>query len=150
MDASSWLDEVKAALATAGVPRSCRRRLLGELRDHVDDLFCEERNHAMSTEALQDNLIQSRLGTPDQIARSTKANLPRSAFAVRHPIVTYLLTPLPLLILFWVAYLAGLIGLVSVLKPLAQEPWSATAAPFTDWQNPMPKNGAPSRLGGTT
>jgi hypothetical protein len=82
----------------------------------------------MSTEALHDQSLHARLGTADDIVQSAKANLPTGAFARRHPIVTYLVAPLPLLIVLWIAYLAALIGMVSLFKPTVYEPWHARVA----------------------
>lgn len=127
MAESNWLHEVQTALTTARLSHRYRCRLVEELRDHLDDLI-EERESTMSTEALHDQSLHARLGTADEIVKSAKANLPTGAFARRHPIVTYLLAPLPLLIVLWIAYLAALIGIVTLFKPTVFEPWHARVA----------------------
>ncbi len=127
MAESNWLHEVQTALTTARLSHRYRCRLVEELRDHLEDLI-EERESTMSTEALHDQSLHARLGTADDIVKSAKANLPTGAFARRHPIVTYLLAPLPLLIVLWIAYLAALIGIVTLFKPTVFEPWHARVA----------------------
>ncbi len=122
-----WLHEVQTALASSQVTDAYRRRLVEELSDHLEDVL-EERNFVMSTEALQDQALYDRLGTADEIVRSAKVNLPESAFARRHPYVTYLVAPVPVLIVSWIAYLAALIGIVNLIKPAAIEPWHGRVA----------------------
>ena len=127
MAGSSWLHEVQTALTSERMSHRYRYRLIEELRDHLEDIS-EERESPMSTEALHDQMLQSRLGSADDIVQSAKANLPTGVFARRHPIVTYLVAPLPLLIVLWVAYVAALIGIVSLVEPSAHVPWHARVA----------------------
>ena len=127
MAESNWLHEVQTALASSQVTDGYRRRLMEELSDHLEDVF-KERTDAMSTEALQDQALYERMGTADEIVRSAKANLPESAFARRHPYVTYLVAPVPMLIVSWIAYMAALIGIVNLIKPATIEPWHGRVA----------------------
>ncbi len=82
----------------------------------------------MSTEALKQGSLHARFAPADDFAQSPKGDMPRAAFAQRHPILTYVVAPLPILVALWVAYLFALIALVSLWKPVSYETWHANVA----------------------
>jgi len=114
MAVQSWLESVEQELVRSKVSVAYRERLLGELRDHVEDVYCEERNRAMSAEAVQDGMLEARLGKPAEVASAAKKVGTKSYFARRHPLVTYLLIPIPALVLLWITYTATLAGIFSL------------------------------------
>jgi hypothetical protein len=130
-----WLERVRQELAVSGIPVGYQGRLLDELRDHLEDMQFNERNRDMSIEvASQEGLSgtawESRLGDPKEIARLAQQSVWSDRFASRHPIVTYVLFPVPLLVVLWVAYAAGLIGLFSGLQSYREEPWAIWVAGY--------------------
>ncbi len=127
MGTPNWLDQVERQLMKASVSVAYRTRLLDELRDHIEDLCCEERNHAMSAEAMNSDYLEKRLGKPLEVATAA-ANATRAQFALRHPIVTFLLLPVPLLLLLWVAYTMGLAGILSLFRSYQDANWAEPAA----------------------
>ena len=82
----------------------------------------------MSAETWDSGTLASRMGTPKQIAAAADRHAPRVLFARRHPIITYLLTPIPLLIVLWIGYVAGLAGILSGFKSFKDTPWAVQLA----------------------
>ncbi len=128
MNTRAWLDEVARQLHGSGTSVAYQRRLLDELRDHLDDLSCDERNHAMSAETMGTEMLATRVGEPKEIAAAAELNVARAKFARRHPIVTYLLLPLPALLALWAAYAFGLVGVLKLLQSYKNTDWAATSA----------------------
>ena len=64
MATSDWLDEVGQELLKGKSCAAYRERLLEELRDHVHDLRCEERNHAMSRRSMEQRNTRRAYGAP--------------------------------------------------------------------------------------
>ncbi len=128
MAVQNWLEAVEQELVRNEVSVAYRERLLGELRDHVEDIYCEERNHAMSAQAVQDGMLESRLGNPAEVAAAAKKVGTKSYFARRHPLVTYVLIPVPALILLWVAYTAALAGIFSMFEQYKSAEWAVSTA----------------------
>jgi hypothetical protein len=128
MATPSWLDDVQRELMERRVCAAYRERLLEELRDHIDDLCCEERNHAMSAETWDRGTLTARLGHPREIAAAADRHESHALFARRHPIITYLLTPIPVLIVLWIAYVAGLAGILSGFESYKDTAWAVQLA----------------------
>jgi len=128
MAVQSWLESVEQELVRSKVSVAYRERLLGELRDHVEDVYCEERNRAMSAEAVQDGMLEARLGKPAEVASAAKKVGTKSYFARRHPLVTYLLIPIPALVLLWITYTATLAGIFSLFDQYKSAEWAVSAA----------------------
>jgi hypothetical protein len=106
-------DELHSELRRQRLPQAYIRRLLSELDDHYEDLL-EERNTSMGAarklqieQGTQDDL-QRRLGEPAQLALFAGEHYYARSFWGRHPWVTYLLGPIPLLVVMWTVYLASI------------------------------------------
>lgn len=82
----------------------------------------------MSAEAWDSETLTKRLGHPQEIAAAADRRRLPVRFAQRHPIITYLLTPIPLLILLWIAYLAGLVGILSGFESYKDTAWAVRLA----------------------
>src|SRR4051812_37964499 len=102
-------DELRSELRRQRLPRAYITRLLAELDDHYEDLL-EERSTTMGAarklqvpQNSQDDL-QQRLGEPTQLALFAAEQYHARSFWGRHPWVTYLLAPLPLLVTCWIAF----------------------------------------------
>ncbi len=128
MDTQNWLDQVKQQLIESGISVAYRVRLMDELYDHVEDLCREERNHAMSAEAAKQDYLDTRLGKPLEVAQAAKEHSPRAKFAFRHPVVTFLVLPIPMLLILWIGYTLSLVGIVNVFKSYKDTNWAVTAA----------------------
>ena len=81
----------------------------------------------MSAEAVKSDYLETRLGQPQELATAA-AEATRAKFALRHPIVTFLLLPVPVLLLLWVAYTMGLAGILSLFQSYKDASWATTAA----------------------
>lgn len=101
-------------LVRHGLPRAYIERLLSELDDHFVDLL-EERNSPMGAarklqfEESGTNDLQQLLGQPAQLAVFAAEQYHARSFWGRHPVVTFVVAPLPLL-------LACLIGFALALQ----------------------------------
>lgn len=101
-------DQLRTELARRGLPRAYINRLVWELDDHLLDLL-EERNSTMgAARKLQPQLeqdAQQQLGDSTQLAIFAANQYHSRTFWGRHPLVTFLFAPLPLLLATWWAYL---------------------------------------------
>ena len=68
------------------------------------------------------------MGHPDEIAAAVDHHAVRARFAQRHPVITYLFTPIPLLITLWIAYVAGLAGILSGFASYRDTTWAVQVA----------------------
>jgi hypothetical protein len=100
-------DKLRSELVRQKLPRAYIERLLSELDDHFEDLL-EERSTSMGaarklqTEAGQSEDSRQRLGEPAQLALFAGDHYHARSFWGRHPIVTFVLGPLPLLVMCWI------------------------------------------------
>ena len=92
-------EELRSELKRRGLPRAYIARLLAELDDHYTDLV-EERNSRMGAARklnLESDDSQQRLGEPTQLAIFAADQYHARSFFGRHPVLTFLIGPLPLL-----------------------------------------------------
>ncbi len=110
-------------LRRQGLPRAYIQRLLEELDDHLADLQ-DERSPDMDTARKPESItsevktpklesarvlnFQERLGNPVQLADFAAKQYHNRSFLGRHPILTFLVLPLPLIILELVAIFLSL------------------------------------------
>lgn len=99
MSAPHWLDQFAAELRRQHLPAGYRARLLDELADHLSEL--EQETTSMEAQLL----LEERIGRPDIIAAEARSEYTRRTFAGRHPVLTFGVAPIPIL-------LATLISLV--------------------------------------
>lgn len=99
-------DEFRDELERRGLPRAYIERLLSELDDHFTDLL-EERNTSMNAARKlnpERDDLQQRLGSPTQLAIFASEQYHARTFWGRHPIITFLVGPLPLVLACWLAF----------------------------------------------
>jgi hypothetical protein len=104
-------EALRNELRRRGLPPAYIERLVAELDDHFNDLL-EERSTTMGAarklhidhQDLEQQDLEQRLGEPAQLAIFTAEQYHARSFWGRHPFVTYLLGPLPLLVGCFVAY----------------------------------------------
>jgi hypothetical protein len=105
------LETVAAELRRCGLPSAEVARLLQELADHVADLLAEQ--GGLMNEAMQVNeRIESRLGRPEDLVAAALANRRQTSVFGRHPILSFVMAPIPLAILSWAGFFLLWIGLV--------------------------------------
>ena len=124
MDARQQRKELEHELERQRLPRAYIERLLAELDDHLVDLQ-DERQTDMNTarkpetEAANKQVasildIDERLGDPAQLAALAEQQYRRRSFLGRHPIVTFLIAPLPL-VLAGIVAIAACLALIDVV-----------------------------------
>lgn len=128
MDRRNWLDEVARQLRSTGTSCGYQQRLLEELRDHLHEMHFEEGSHLMSADTFDQQPLEARLGSPSEIATAAETHAGRGRFARRHPVVTFLVLPLPVLLLLWVAYTIGLAGILQLVQDYQHAGWAVTLA----------------------
>jgi hypothetical protein len=112
------VDELRSQLERRGLPRAYIERLLSELDDHYTDLI-EERSTSMGAARklqLESNDAEQRLGDPTQLAIFAAEQFHARSFWGRHPWLTYLAMPLPMLAVFAIAFSTALVASGQVLN----------------------------------
>ncbi len=97
-------DALRTELERRGLPPAYIERLLGELDDHYTDLL-EERSSSMGAARKLDfeaGDLQKQLGEPTQLAIFAAEQYRARSFWGRHPVMTFVLGPLPLLLVSWI------------------------------------------------
>jgi hypothetical protein len=117
----AWFEQLQAACICRGLPDRTIRRMVAELRDHLADAAEEKPAGAGGTACCQPP-IEARLGTPDEVAEAARTNLLAGSFAARHPVLTFLVLPIPLTLAGWALMLIATIGL---FKLGDRVPWVA-------------------------
>jgi hypothetical protein len=112
MSRSKWLKEVAVALRRKGLSAAYIRRFMDELGDHCDDL-CEKR------ENMDVNSISALLGMPEELATRARRELVGRTFVGRHPLVTFVVAPLPAAIL---AIVGVCVAFMLVLNVIPDDP----------------------------
>jgi hypothetical protein len=110
-------DELRYELKRRGLPRAYIERLLSELDDHFVDLL-EERNSPMGAarklqfEEPDTHDLQQRLGEPTHLALFAAEQYHARSFWGRHPVVTFLLAPVPLFVASYIGFGFALSALI--------------------------------------
>jgi hypothetical protein len=110
-----WLERFAAALHHQPLPLEFKQRLLDELHDHFADL---EEEIQMQNQSMQ--VIEERLGSPEDIATLAATEYHRLGFLRRHPWVLFAFGPMPVVVLSFLVYVAMAAGLAYLLG-VAQE-----------------------------
>ena len=132
-------DELRSELRRQKLPRAYITRLLAELDDHYEDLL-EERSTSMGAarklqtgSTLQENL-HARLGEPAELALFAAEQYHARSFWGRHPVVTFVIGPLPLLVAFFIAIVESLNGIGVGLSYIIEQ-WLKVPADQWDYPN---------------
>jgi len=125
-------ETVAAELRRHGVSAGEAARLLEELEDHVADLIAEQ-GGSMSESVEIDDRVASRLGRPDVLVAAALANRrPASVFG-RHPIWSFVVAPIPLAILGWIAFAVAAFGALDLVGWLFGERYAIEGRAVADW-----------------
>ncbi len=125
-----WLDELRRRLVAGGLPPGYVRRLAGELEDHLEDLFSEE--PTMSKEALE-----ARIGDTEAVAEAAVAEYHHRTFFGRHPVWTFLVAPLPTLLLGWAAFMLLCLALFKLAPMVLGAGFDVDGKPLAEWPAAM-------------
>lgn len=104
-----WREELKGALDRQRVPPPWRDRLIEELEDHLSDL----KENTMSMNARIGPSAEERLGMPQELAAAAATEYRRLGFLARRPLLTYVVGPLlvvPVLFIAWLLASMTLVG----------------------------------------
>ncbi len=127
--------QLRRELRRRGLPRAYVERFLSELDDHYADLV-EERSTSMGAarklQTIEDNQneLQQRLGEPAQLAVFAAEQYRARSFWGRHRVLTFIISPLPLAGVLWIAVATGIVwtgmGIVYACEHwlgIAQDTW---------------------------
>jgi len=111
----SWFDILEDGLRAGRLPNQYQQRAVRELRDHAEEILrhCDREN---LSHVDQEALLAQHLGGAWQVAATISDAYQRRFFPGRHPVVTFVLAPVPLGLVLWsmaVGILALPIWLVS-------------------------------------
>jgi len=114
MEKRRWLEELRTLLAAQELPSAYIERMVLEMSDHLDEVM--EEKSGMKIEEVTD-----RAGNPVDLAQTVAEEYRKRLFCRRHSILTFVVLPVPALILLWVSFLVVQCGLGLLLRPFAAE-----------------------------
>jgi hypothetical protein len=115
MENRQWLEAVEKELVRHGLPPWRVGRMVEELRDHLLDLKAD-------LPATEDaDLATQHLGRPADVARAAWENHVAATYMGRHPVIGFVLLPIPLTLLAWFAMVVLVVGLLQFVDWL---PWA--------------------------
>jgi hypothetical protein len=126
------LEELRSKLLHRGLPRSEAARFVEELTDHLQDLM-EEKECAMRMDAKEFGCLEERLGQTDELADAAVANYRHASFAGRHPVVMFLLAPIPLLAAAWIGFWYLGITAAHFAPTVLGDAYRVAGRPVNDW-----------------
>lgn len=115
MNCRPWLERVAEELAGQGLPAGVRTRLLDELRDHLNDLMEGGTNVATDVE------MESRMGSPEELAAGAAADYRRAAWVRRHPLLVFGVAPVPVVLLGMMVYLLSFAAIGYVVDAVTHD-----------------------------
>ncbi len=126
------LETVAAGLRRQGLPAAEVGRLLQELEDHIADLFAEQGGRMDGQMPVQER-IEARLGRPEVLVAAALANRRHASVFGRHPILSFVVAPIPVAILSWVGFLCVCFGLLKILGGILGEAYAIEGRAVRDW-----------------
>jgi hypothetical protein len=93
----SWLEQLREQLSHQGLSPSYIERLVQELSDHFSDITEEK----MSKDAIETCSAAERMGHPTDLAQVVGTEYRRWFFCRNHPVLTFIVLPIPLLMILW-------------------------------------------------
>ncbi|QDT47682.1 hypothetical protein Pan258_17180 [Symmachiella dynata] len=124
----NWHNQLQRELARQGLPRRYTERLMDELLDHA--LCLKEETNVMNATKTKATKIPDapveRIGKPEQLAQAAGDEYRRRTWLGRHPILTFLIAPLPLLVLSWILCMLTFVGVGKLAEFLGSGPTGIT------------------------
>ena len=103
MERREPLKQLRATLLRRGLPHDYVSRAVQELADHHADLL-EARHGAESN---SEQAAWQKLGDVEQLSNELVRKYRARSFAGRHPLFTFVVAPLPLVVVLWIAAFFG-------------------------------------------
>jgi hypothetical protein len=125
-------ETVAAELRRHGVSAGEAARLLEELEDHVADLIAEQ-GGSMSESVQIDERIAARLGQPDVLVAAALANRRPAGVVGRHPVLSFVVAPIPLAILSWYGFIFAGFGLLELVGWVFGDAYMIAGRAVRDW-----------------
>ncbi|MBL9123152.1 MAG: hypothetical protein JNG90_05930, partial [Planctomycetaceae bacterium] len=107
------LERLRRELLRRGLPPSYVERVVGEWADHYEDLSSAHFSKEADMPATK--VIES-FGSETELAEAAVLQFRARTFAGRHPVWTFIVAPVPLLILCWVAYYSSMALVLSTAR----------------------------------
>ena len=101
-------------LIRRGLPVEYAQRAASEFADHYRDL-AEELQATGLSESQASTEASRRLGDPRSLAKKTVREYQRRYWCARWPLITFLLAPIPTVIIGWLATAYSILGVIKVL-----------------------------------
>lgn len=124
----NWHNQLQRELARQGLPRLYTERLMDELLDHA--LCLKEETNVMDATKTKATKIPDapveRIGKPEQLAQAAGEEYRRRTWLGRHPVLTFLIAPLPMLVLSWILCLLVFVGTAELLEEFNEGPQGLT------------------------
>jgi hypothetical protein len=130
------LDAIAAELRHHGLPSAEVNRLLQELDDHVTDLFTEQ-GGPMEGQLQRNEQIESRLGRPEDLAAAALANRRQTSVFGRHPILSFVVAPIPLALVSWIGFLLSCFGSLKLAGYVLGEKYTIEGRAVRDWPSTL-------------
>jgi hypothetical protein len=108
----SWLDELLDQLKRQELPPPYVERLWREFSDHLHDI--QEEKQGMDAEMVYTPNV--RMGEPSDLAQFIGSEFRKQSFSQKHPIVTFAVMPVLLLLGIWFALGLLLVGIGSMFE----------------------------------
>src|SRR5262249_4843710 len=112
------LDTLRTHLLRRGLPRHYVRRVVGELEDHQQDLLDEQT--ILPTDSGTAPTPHERLGDLTALTDRIVAEYQSRRFAGRHPVLAFVVAPIPLALAFWIIVLLSFVLAEEALFPLGR------------------------------
>lgn len=107
MSNRNWLEKLRLELDRKRIPRRFHQRLMEELQDHLQEL--KEEGTDMSTTCME--ALEERMGQPAELATIANSEYGRLGFWRRHPWATFVLLPIPTILLMAHLFALAMLGL---------------------------------------
>src|SRR5262249_52472400 len=119
-DCPQSLDWLFQELNRQGLPPQYVRRVVRELKEHQDDLRDEGSEAALEANT-GGSAAAGRLGDPQQLADTIASSFRARHFSGRHPIWAFVVAPIPLVLLGWIALWVAFLCLELLLASMVGE-----------------------------
>lgn len=137
MDCRQTLEQLTRELERRGLPRVYIQRLVAEMDDHITDLIEDRRRTMLKDEQARDQgprlKLVERIGEPEHVAAIAAAEYRNRTFCGRHPILAFVIAPIPVALAAWAAFIMGAIALAGALPWVLGESYSFEGRAATEW-----------------
>ena len=119
--------ELYRDLIRRGLPEGYAQRITDELHDHHSDLVAELSKSDGTNQGDLEQKAESRLGRPASLAKHIARDYRRRSWCGRWPLISFVLLPLPLLFVGWIATYLGIAAITIACETMELERLSVFA-----------------------